>query len=349
MNVSQIYRAAGLLTLSAALSLSGAAGCKKQGKKDSTAAAAASASPSGSASGESGAPAKLAGPCGEFADKFCKEAGEKSASCKGAQDIAQLLSDSACTEAVKSFAVTTTKLKAQRAKCEDLVTTLCAAVGKDTETCKMVSEKTASFPPEQCEKMLGQKDKIIEDLKKQEARNQPLTAEQQAAVAADDAPSFGPKDAKVTVVEFSDFECPYCSKAAKVTEQLRKEYGDKIRFVFRQFPLSFHKNAKPAAEAALAAHAQGKFWEYHDLLFENSRKLDKESLAQYATKTGVDAAKLKAALDANTYGEAVDRDMKLGEQASVSGTPTMFVNGKRVGNPTDFKAVSEAIDAALKM
>lgn len=349
MKVSQIYRAAGLLTLSAALSLSVAAGCKKQGKKDSAATAAASAAPSGSSSGESGAPAKLAGPCGEFADKFCKEAGEKSGACEGAKDVAELLSENACKAAVKDFAVTATKLKAQRAKCEELVATLCGAVGKDTETCKMVTEKTASFPPEQCEKMMGQKDKIIEDLKKQEARNQPLTPAQQAAVSADDAPSFGPKDAKVTVVEFSDFECPYCSKAAKVTEQLRKEYGDKIRFVFRQFPLSFHKNAKPAAEAALAAHAQGKFWEYHDLLFENSRKLDKDSLAQYATKTGVDAAKLKAALDASTYTSAVDRDMKLGEEAAVSGTPTMFINGKRVGNPTDYKAVSEAIDAALKM
>lgn len=333
--------------MSALLSLSVASGCKKQGKKDS--AEAAAAAPSGSSTDESGAPAKLAGPCGEFADKFCKEAGEKSGACEGAKNIAELLSDTACKAAVKDFQVTATKLKAQRAKCEELVTTLCGAIGKDTETCKMVTEKTASFPPEQCEKMLGQKDKIIEDLKKQEARNQPLTAEQQAALAADDAPSFGPKDAKVTVVEFSDFECPYCSKAAKVTEQLRKEYGDKIRFVFRQFPLSFHKNAKPAAEAALAAHAEGKFWEYHDVLFENSRKLDKESLAQYATKTGVDAAKVKAALEANTYGAAVDRDMKLGEEAAVTGTPTMFINGKRVSNPTDYKSVSEAIDAALKI
>ncbi len=346
MNLTQLFRATGFVALGAALTLGTATGCKKQGKKDATAAA-----PSTSATGDSTAPKeeKLAGPCGEFAEKFCKEAGEKSATCKTGQDMAALLSDNACKAAVKDIAVTAGKLKAQRAKCDELVTTLCSAIGKDTETCKMVTEKTASFPPDQCDKMLGQKDKIIEDLKKQEARNAPLTPEQQAAVAADDAPSFGPKDAKVTVVEFSDFECPYCSKAAKVTEQLRKEYGDKIRFVFRQFPLSFHKNAKPAAEAALAAHAQGKFWEYHDVLFENSRKLDKESLAEYAKKTGLDGAKITAAIDASTYGAAVDKDVKLGNDVAVSGTPTMFVNGKRIANPTDYKTVSDAINEALKM
>src|SRR5690606_8419036 len=120
-------------------------------------------------------------------------------------------------------------------------------------------------------------------------------------------------------------------------------------FVFRQFPLSFHKNAKPAAEAALAAHAQGKFWEYHDVLFENSRKLDKESLVEYAKKTGVDGAKITAALDASTYSAAVDNDVKLGNDVAVSGTPTMFVNGKRISNPTDYKTVSDAINDALKM
>ncbi len=346
MNLTQVFRATSFLVLGAALTIGGAAGCKKQPKKDATAAA-----PSTSGTGDSTAPSesKLTGPCGDFADKLCKEAGEKSTTCTTGQDIAALLSDNACKAAVKDFTVTATKVKAQRAKCDELITTLCGAVGKDTETCKMVTEKTSSFPPEQCEKMLGQKDKIIEDLKKQEARNAPLTAEQQALVAADDAPSFGPKDAKVTVVEFSDFECPYCSKAAKVTEQLRKEYGDKIRFVFRQFPLSFHKNAKPAAEASLAAHAEGKFWEYHDVLFENSRKLDKESLAEYAKKTGVDAAKVTAALDGNTYSAAVDNDVKLGNEVAVSGTPTMFVNGKRIANPTDFKTVSDAINEALKM
>lgn len=346
MNLTQVFRATGFVALGAALTLGAATGCKKQPKKDATAAA-----PSTSATGDSTAPKsdKLAGPCGEFAEKFCKEAGETSPTCKTGQDMAALLSDNACKAAVKDIAVTAGKLKALRAKCDELVTTLCDAIGKDTETCKMVTEKTASFPPEQCDKMLEQKDKIIEDLKKQEARNAPLTPEQQAAVAADDAPSFGPKDAKVTVVEFSDFECPYCSKAAKVTEQLRKEYGDKIRFVFRQFPLSFHKNAKPAAEAALAAHAQGKFWEYHDVLFENARKLDKESLVEYAKKTGVDGSKITAALDASTYSAAVDNDVKLGNDVAVSGTPTMFVNGKRISNPTDYKTVSDAINEALKM
>ena len=344
MNFKHIYRATGLLAITALLSLSG---CKKQGSSDNVSAE-NTASTAGTA-GTSTTDNKLTGPCGDFSTKLCTESGDKSATCKTGQEMAALLSDSACLAAVKDFDVTVNRIKAQRAKCDELVTALCEGVGKDTETCKMVTEKTASFPPEQCEKMIEQKDKIIEDLKKQEARNQPLTPEQQAAIAADNAPSFGPKDAKVTVVEFSDFECPYCVRAAKVTEQLRKEYGDKIRFVFRQFPLSFHKNAKPAAEASLAAHAEGKFWEYHDVLFENAKKLDEASLVQYATKTGVDANKVKTALEADTYAAAVERDMKLGEEVAVSGTPTMFVNGKRVANPTDFKAVSAAIEEELKM
>lgn len=340
MNFKHIYRATGLLAITALLSVSG---CKKQNDAEDTGAAAAPTTATTTSDN------KLTGPCGDFSQKLCAEAGEESATCKTGQEMAALLSDGACRAAVKDFSVTTGKLKALRAKCDELITALCDGVGKDTETCKMVTEKTATFPPEQCEKMLEQKDKIVEDLKKQEARNQPLTPEQQAAIAADDAPSFGPKDAKVTVVEFSDFECPYCAKAAKVTEQLRKEYGDKIRFVFRQFPLSFHKNAKPAAEASLAAHAEGKFWEYHDVLFENMRKLDEASLAEYATKTGVDASKIKTALESDTYAAAVERDLKLGEQVAVSGTPTMFVNGVRISNPTDFKSVSEAIDKALAM
>src|SRR5690606_23673633 len=139
-------------------------------------------------------------------------------------------------------------LKTQGSKCDELVAKLCAGVGPDTATCKMVQEKTKEFPPEQCVGMLGQVDEIVADLRKQEQANQPLTAELTSKVAAGDAPSFGPTDAKVTVVEFSDFECPYCSRAADVTTQVKNKYSDKVRFVFRQFPLSFHDNARVAAE-----------------------------------------------------------------------------------------------------
>ena len=156
-----------------------------------------------------------------------------------------------------------------------------------------------------------------------------------------------PRSAKVTIVEFSDFQCPFCSRAAEVAHKVKEKYSSKVRFVFRQFPLSFHQNAHVAAEAALAANAQGKFWEYHDKLFANQNALDRASLEKFAKETGVDVAKLKKALDDKTFAATVDADMKLGEEVAVDGTPTMFLNGTRVPNPTDFDALSQQIEAAL--
>ncbi len=116
--------------------------------------------------------------------------------------------------------------------------------------------------------------------------------------------------------------------------------------MFRQFPLSFHKSAKPAAQASLAAHAQGKFWQYHDKLFANQSKLDRASLEQYAKDLGLNMAEFTKAMDSN--GAAVDADVKLGGQAGVSGTPSLFINGKKVSNPTNFEAVEQMIHTALK-
>jgi protein-disulfide isomerase len=157
----------------------------------------------------------------------------------------------------------------------------------------------------------------------------------------------GPQNAKVTIVEFSDFQCPFCSRAAEATSKLKEKYGTKIRFVFRQFPLSFHQNAQLASEAALAANEQGKFWEYHDKLFANQNALERDKLEGYAKEVGLDVAKFKKALDSKTFAATVAEDLKLGEEAAVDGTPTMFLNGARIANPTDFDAISKQIDAAL--
>jgi protein-disulfide isomerase len=128
---------------------------------------------------------------------------------------------------------------------------------------------------------------------------------------------------------------------------VKKKYGDKVLFVFRQYPLSFHENARISAEASLAAHAQGKFWELHDKMFENQKKLDRASLDGYAKDVGLNVAEFKKALDGSKYKEAVDAELKLGEEVAVDGTPTMFVNGKRVSNPTSVEEVSKVIDEAL--
>jgi protein-disulfide isomerase len=317
-------------------------GCKKpddSGKKSD-------ARPSSQPATSSSAPV-LAGPCGDLQKKICAAAGEQSSLCAAAPDAYGVLSDAACTAALKDIVGTEKKIKDDRKVCQDLVVKLCAGVGPETETCKMVTEKTQQFPKERCESMLPQVEAIIVDLKRQEMANQPLSADLQATIASKDAPSFGPENAKVTVVEFSDFQCPYCSRAAEVSQKIREKYGDKVRFVFRHFPLSFHQDAGPAAEASMAAHAQGKFWEYHDKLFANQQKLDGVSLEGYAQEAGLDMAKFKAAMQSKEYGSIVKADLKMGEDVAVQGTPTMFVNGERVGNPTDFSSVAQLIDKLL--
>ncbi len=337
-------RLLGVLALTAVL---GSIGCKKLQKEGEATAAKAEAEKGAEDKGaaDKGDDKAPAGPCGDLASKLCDEAGKDSQTCGNAKTILGLLSDGACKAGIKDFAQTQTKLKALGKNCNDLVAKLCAGVNEDS--CKMVTEKTKSFPPEQCTSMLEHVDEIIADLKKQEMANQPLGAEQQATIAAADAPSFGPADAKVTVVEFSDFQCPYCSRAANVTTQLKEKYADKVRFVFRHFPLSFHQNAQGAAEASMAAHSQGKFWEFHDKMFANQQQLDRDSLEGYGKELGLDMTKFKSELDSKQHEARVKSDFSMGEQVAVQGTPTMFVNGKRVGNPTDFAAVSGEIDAAL--
>jgi protein-disulfide isomerase len=212
----------------------------------------------------------------------------------------------------------------------------------------MVKTQTKTFQPDRCMKMTEHYAEVLSDLKRMESANQPLAAAVQATISKSDAPAFGPEGSKVTLVEFSDFQCPYCAKAAEVTSKIKEKYGNKVRFVFRQFPLSFHDKAHVAAEAALAANAQGKFWELHDLMFANQGALDPDSLEKYAKKVGINAATFKKALDSKQYTSAVDADVKLGGDAAVTGTPSLFLNGTRVSNPTSFDEVSGLIEAALK-
>ncbi len=231
--------------------------------------------------------------------------------------------------------------------CQTLMDKLCKDLGEKTKTCSMVRAKTPQFPAQRCTMMLGQYDKVLAELKAMEKANQPLEPALVKKQSEGDFPSFGPKDAKVVIVEYSDFQCPYCSRAAKTVEQLRKDYKDKIRFVFHQFPLSFHKNAYNAATAALEAKAQGKFWELHDLMFANQRALERAKLEEYAKQVGMDVDKLKKALDGKTYDAEIQADMALGKEVGVRGTPTMFINAERVQNPSDYNMIKKEIDAQL--
>jgi len=155
-------------------------------------------------------------------------------------------------------------------------------------------------------------------------------------------PSRGPSNAAVTVVEFSDFECPYCSRARETVDQMMQDYAGKVRLVFRQFPLvEMHKNAEKAAEASLCANEQGKFWEYHDVLFKNQQKLEVAQLKQHAGEVGLDAAQFTSCLDSGKHKKDVDQDMAAGQKLGVPGTPTVFVNGIMLSSASkdEFKRV----------
>jgi protein-disulfide isomerase len=168
-----------------------------------------------------------------------------------------------------------------------------------------------------------------------------------------DAPFLGPGSAKVTLVEFSDFQCPYCAGAVPVIHDLLDRFEGDVRLVYRNFPLDFHEHAQLAAQAALAAASQGRFWEYHDLLFAHGEALDRASLEAYAEEVDLDMDPFREALDGRIYTEPVEADRRQALALGVHGTPTFFVNGTLVtGALTDrlealTRAEIEAADALL--
>lgn len=165
------------------------------------------------------------------------------------------------------------------------------------------------------------------------------------------APSFGPANAKVVIQEFSEFQCPFCARVNPTVEQIKREYGSRVRIVWRDYPLPFHDNAKPAAEAAREAFAQGgneKFWAMHKILFENQRALTRPDLEKYAEQVGLNMTRFRQALDQHTHQAAVEADVAAVERAGARiGTPSFFINGKLLQGAQPFEAFKTAIDAAL--
>lgn len=162
------------------------------------------------------------------------------------------------------------------------------------------------------------------------------------------APTYGPKNAPVKVVVYSDFECPFCGRVNPSLDQIKKEYGDKVQMAFKHYPLPFHPNAKPAAIASLAAHRQGKFWQMHDKLFANQRALSRDALVGYAEDLGLDVGKFTKDLDDPTLAKWVDKDMAEGARFGVKGTPATFINGRMVSGAQPFSAFKTVIDSELQ-
>ena len=161
-------------------------------------------------------------------------------------------------------------------------------------------------------------------------------------------PSRGPTSAPVTIVEFSDFQCPYCGREYPVIERLMKEYDGRLRLVFRHYPLDFHPFAQKAAEAAACAQDQGKFWELHDKMFTNQTKLAVTDLKGYAKSLGMDPTKFDKCLDNGEKKALVDEDMKAGSAAGVSGTPAFFINGIFINGAQPYEHMKQAVDRELR-
>lgn len=165
-------------------------------------------------------------------------------------------------------------------------------------------------------------------------------------VAIGDAPTKGKADAPITIIEFSDYECPFCKKVEPTLQEVLKKYGDKIRFAFRNYPLPFHQQARPAAIASLCANDQGKFWPYHDKLVAAS-DLSAANLQQLASDVGLDRKKFDECVKADKFAAVVDADLKAGQDAGVNGTPAFFINGRMLDGAQPFEKFQEIIEEEL--
>lgn len=175
---------------------------------------------------------------------------------------------------------------------------------------------------------------------------QPAAAEP-AVVSIQGAPLRGAEDAAVTIVAFSDFQCPYCSRAHPTLTKLLDQYPGQVRIAFRHLPLAFHADARLAHRAAIASGRQGRFWEMHDRIFENSRSLDRDSLLDHARALGLDMQKFNDDLESEAVAAEIERDIEEAERLGVTGTPTFFVNATRVAGAQPYANFQTIVDREL--
>ena len=172
--------------------------------------------------------------------------------------------------------------------------------------------------------------------------------DQRVTVDLGDAPTRGPADAPVVLVEFGDFQCPYCGEMEPIVQRLLSDYDGKILFAFKQFPISYHSHAQLAAEASLAVNAQGSFWPYHDTLYAHQDALTRADLESYATDLGLDLDLFRAALDEHTYAAAVAADLDQGLSLGVNGTPAFFINGRAAFGAMSYDTLKDVVEDELE-
>ena len=157
----------------------------------------------------------------------------------------------------------------------------------------------------------------------------------------------GEDDAPLTLLEYGDYECPYCGRAAPIVEELRSRFGDELRFVFRHLPLiDIHPQAEPAAEAAEAAHAQGSFWQMHARLFDGQKALELDDLKHYAAELGLDAERVGREVVEQAHVRRIAEDLQSAGRSGVQGTPAFFVNGRLHRGSYDAETLAAALEAA---
>lgn len=168
-------------------------------------------------------------------------------------------------------------------------------------------------------------------------------------VSEGDAPFVGGADAKVTIIEFSDFQCPFCAKGAEVVTDLKKKYGNKVKIAFKNYPLPFHNHAQKAAEAGLCVNEQdkAKFWKMHDAMFADQSALDEEGLKAKAAKLELDISKFTACLSSGKFAEKVKLDVEQGKKIGVKSTPTFFINGMMINGAQPIEVFTNIIDEEL--
>lgn len=190
--------------------------------------------------------------------------------------------------------------------------------------------------------------KLAEDLQRRlrEAAGVEVKMEPTRVTVAAEGAARGPENAPVTLIEFSDYQCPFCRRAEPTVKQVLERYPTQVRFVYRHFPLEMHPRAKPASEAAACAGAQGKFWEYHEKVFAGSSFEDAE-LSRYATELGLDTAAFEQCRTSGAMRASVEKDMEAGRAAGVTGTPAFFINGIPISGARSLDVFIKAIDKEL--
>lgn len=200
--------------------------------------------------------------------------------------------------------------------------------GSEQDAIKAAAGSQFSHPPPE------QSNKLLEDPVK---------------IPVDGAPVLGPVNAPITLVEFSDFQCPYCVAATPQLRELVKTYPTQVKLIFKQYPLDIHSQAAFAAAAALAAHRQGKFWPMHDALFANHEDLSEQNVTALAKRIGLDMQRFERDLHSTAVEQAVQQDIADGDRAGVQGTPTLFIDGQRFNGPLVMQILKPIVGEQLKL